>query len=118
MSKYLQYFVYKTIFALIFISSLKKNLFCVLFSLSSVVQEFCRIWRLGISEDDSEYYGQLSTQVMDEYSRQMVEYRATGSYTPSRRFAKIDNKKVWVRVPAGNGLEREITSYETCTFRK
>jgi hypothetical protein len=49
----------------------------------------------------------------------MIEYRATGSFTPNQEFVKLPDVNVWVRKPSKrNGLEQEICVYETLMFPK
>lgn len=49
----------------------------------------------------------------------MIEYRATGSFTPNQEFVKLPEVNVWVRKESKqNDLEKEISGYETLTFPK
>ena len=48
---------------------------------------------------------------------QMIEYRATGRYTPNDAFIKLPDVNVWVRRKEDqNDLEREICTYEKLVF--
>jgi hypothetical protein len=47
----------------------------------------------------------------------MIEYRATGAFTPNEEFIKVPGANVWVREPQKqNALEQEICEYETMVF--
>lgn len=72
-----------------------------------------------MTEEDRNYYNDFAMDAKREYEKQVVEYRATGSFTPSKRFGKLDDVNVWIRYPPfQNGLEREISQYITCLFPK
>lgn len=84
-----------------------------------VMQEISKIWRTGMSDDDRQYYNDFSIQARKEYStRLQIEYRATGSFTPSDQFDILPGTNVWIRKNRleQNGLEREISSYPTVVF--
>ncbi len=84
-----------------------------------VVQEISKLWRLGLTDDERKYYNRFASDARDEYDRQMVEYRATGTFTPIQEFMKLPEVNVWVRKPSKrNGLEQEICQYETMIFPK
>eukprot|EP00534_Pseudo-nitzschia_fraudulenta_P010077 CAMPEP_0201151364 /NCGR_PEP_ID=MMETSP0851-20130426/12302_1 /ASSEMBLY_ACC=CAM_ASM_000631 /TAXON_ID=183588 /ORGANISM="Pseudo-nitzschia fraudulenta, Strain WWA7" /LENGTH=329 /DNA_ID=CAMNT_0047428201 /DNA_START=23 /DNA_END=1012 /DNA_ORIENTATION=- len=85
---------------------------------SKVLQEVAKIWRIGMSSDERDYYLNFATDCKKEYDQQVIEYRATGSYQPSKHFEQLDNSSVWIRKDSPNPLEHEISSYETCQFRK
>jgi hypothetical protein len=62
---------------------------------------------------------QFANDARDEYTKQMIEYRATGGFTPNIEFVKLSDANVWVRKAANrNDLEKEICSYETLVFPK
>ena len=66
-----------------------------------------------------EHTQQFANDARDEYNKQMIEYRATGSFTPNAEFVKLSNANVWVRKETNrNDLEKEICSYETVVFPK
>jgi hypothetical protein len=81
-----------------------------------VVKEIGKIWRFGISEQEREYYNDFAKQVREEYQEQFREYRATGRFTPSKRFKRLG--PLWVRIQPHekNSLEREIDGDETVQF--
>lgn len=83
-----------------------------------VVQEISKIWKLGMSDSEREYYNESAREAREEYQRLHQEYRATGRYQPSRKFEKLKGVGPWVRVAwhEKNGLERELSSYETVSF--
>jgi hypothetical protein len=83
------------------------------------MQEVSKLWRIGLTEDERRYYNQFANDARDEYNRQMIEYRATGSYTPNQEFVKLPEVNVWVRKSSKrNGLEQEICEYDTMIFPK
>ena len=53
-----------------------------------------------------------------EFNQQVIEYRATGSYQPSKHFMRLKNSSVWIRKDRPSPLEQEISSYETIQFPK
>ena len=73
-----------------------------------------------MTEDDRNYYNDFAMDAKREYEHQVIEYRATGSFTPSKEFSKIDDVNVWIRKQKAfqNKLEREISNYDTCLFPK
>jgi hypothetical protein len=73
-----------------------------------------------MNDSDRLYYNDFSVDARKEYLNQQIEYRATGSYTPSKEFTKLDGVNVWVRAAwhEKSGLEREIVGYESVTFPK
>lgn len=83
-----------------------------------VIREIAKIWKYGILEKDREYYNEFAREAREEYQEQHREYRATGKYTPSKTFKRLDGTGPWVRVAAHekNVLEREIESYDTVQF--
>lgn len=83
-----------------------------------VVQEISKIWKLGMTDSEREYYNESAREAREEYQRLHQEYRATGRYQPSRKFEKLKGVGPWVRVAwhEKNGLERELSSYETVSF--
>lgn len=85
---------------------------------SIVVSEISKIWRIGMGEDDRIYYNNFATEARKEYERQVIEYRATGSYTPSQKFCRLEGTNFWVKRHIQNGLEKEISQYPTCQFPK
>jgi HMG (high mobility group) box len=85
---------------------------------TKVVQEISKIWRYGMSEDEREYYNSFAQEAQKEYQRMHCQYRATGKYTPSDRFEKLQGVGPWVRIPwhEKNALERELATYECISF--
>lgn len=70
-----------------------------------------------MSEEERNYYNLFANEAQETYNRQMIEYRATGTFTPNDEFIKVPGANVWVRQPSKqNPLEREICQYETMVF--
>ena len=55
---------------------------------TKVVQEVSKLWRIGLTDDERTYYNQFANDARDEYNRQMIDFRATGSYTPNHEFVQ------------------------------
>ena len=51
-----------------------------------------------------------------EFDQQVIEYRATGSFQPSKHFVRLEESNIWVRKDCPSPLEKEISSYETIKF--
>ena len=85
---------------------------------TEVVKEISKIWKLGMEECDRVYYNEFAREARDEYNQLLQEYRATGRYQQSRKFEKLQGVGPWVRVAwhEKNGLERELSTYETVLF--
>lgn len=72
-----------------------------------------------MNEEERQYYNKFARDARDEYERQMIEFRTTGTFTANQEFVKLPNANVWVRKPSRrNGLEQEISTYETLNFPK
>ena len=82
------------------------------------MQEISKIWRLGMRDEDRKYYNEFAVDVRKEYEKQQIEFRATGSFTPSADFHKLDGVNVWVRSKwhEKNGLEQELAQYDSFQF--
>ena len=96
-------------------------IFCPLSSSFIIVmQEISKIWNRGMSDSDRQYYTEFANDARTEYLNQQIEFRATGSYTPSTEFSKYEGVNVWVRAVwhLKCGLEREIISYASVPFPK
>jgi hypothetical protein len=83
-----------------------------------VMKEISKIWRIGMNDSDRRYYNDFAVDARQEYLKQQIEYRATGGYTPSSDFTKLDGVNVWVRAAwhEKSGLEREIVGYDSVIF--
>lgn len=81
------------------------------------VHEISKIWNSGMSKEDKDYYITFVREAREEYLQQQREYRATGRFTPSTTFTKLEGGP-WVRTAyhEKNALEREISSYESFDF--
>lgn len=85
---------------------------------SKVLKELGKIWRMGMSEDERDYFTKFATDAKKEFDQQVIEYRATGSYQPSKHFVRLENSTVWIRKDNPSPLEKEISAYETIQFPK
>ena len=74
------------------------------------------MWKSKLSEEQREYYQDFATQARKEYQRQVIEYRATGSYTESSHCKPLEGTNIWVRLVQPCELEQEIMGYETVKF--
>jgi hypothetical protein len=83
-----------------------------------VLQEIGKIWRVGMSAEDREYYARFAKDARKEFDHQVIEFRSTGAFQPSKHFAPLDNSNIWIRKDFPNPLETEILSYETIRFPK
>jgi hypothetical protein len=83
-----------------------------------VIKEISNIWKHGMTDDDREYYNEFAREAREEYVKLHQEFRATGRYEPSHRFQKLQGVGSWVRSrwEEKNGLERELSTYETVLF--
>jgi len=83
-----------------------------------VVREISKVWKYGMSNPDREYYNTFCRQLREEYELQHAEYRATGSYKPSKVFERLHGDGPWCRIEhhEKNSLEREISNYPTVKF--
>ena len=83
-----------------------------------VIQEISKIWKLGMTDSDREYYNDFAREAREEYQQLHQEYRATGRYQPSHKFEKLKGVGPWVRIAwhEKNGLERELATYDTVSF--
>jgi len=86
---------------------------------SKVLQEIGKIWRVGMSAEDREYYQCFALDATREYKQQVIQFRATGTYQPSKHFEPLENSNVWIRkdyLENHNPLEKEIRSYKSIHF--
>jgi hypothetical protein len=83
-----------------------------------VVKEISKIWKFGMSDTDRKYYNDFCKETREEYEKQHAEYKATGTFKPSKAFEKLHGDGPWVRITfhEKNALEREISSYESVKF--
>ena len=83
-----------------------------------VVREISKIWKYGMSDADRDYYNIFAKETREEFEKQHAEYRATGSFKPSKVFKRLHGDGPWIRIAyhEKNALEREITGYDTVKF--
>ena len=75
-------------------------------------------WKL-LSNEEQDHYRTIAENVIEEYGVQLLEYQATGRFTPSDRFENLKGKSIWIpkNPEERNALEKEISEYETVNFR-
>lgn len=85
---------------------------------TQVVKEISTMWKASLTQAERDYYNNFADEARDEYKRQDMEYRATGHYTPSETFEKVEGAGLWVRRKwhEKNELERELAGYESHSF--
>lgn len=85
---------------------------------SAVVREMSKVWRIVMSSTDQQYYNDASFAARTEYQQQLMEFRATGTYTPSETFKQLEPTNTWVYkdLSKANPLEQEIQSYKSHDF--
>jgi hypothetical protein len=86
---------------------------------TKMVQEISNMWKASLDDTDREYYHHFYIELKKEYQQQLMEYRATGYYTPSTKYIRNHtNVGLWTHIhPADkNALEMEIATYETIQF--
>jgi len=84
----------------------------------SVVKQISKMWKYGLSSKDRTYYNDFARESREEYQRQHTEFRATGTYSPSAMFERIDGDGPWVKSAyhEKNALERELATYACVKF--
>jgi len=85
---------------------------------TAVVQEISKLWRISLSDEDRDYYNKFAELGRKEYSKMYMEYRATGTFRPSRYYVKLQGVGPWIHCQPEerNSLERELATYETVQF--
>lgn len=83
-----------------------------------VVQEISKSWRIDLNDEERQYYTDFADALRQECKVQNLEFRATGVYTRSERFEKLQGEGPWIHknVDERNALEQEICTYETVIF--
>jgi hypothetical protein len=97
----------------------------------SAIRRIAKMWA-RLSSEEKEHYVSLATDALAEYKSRLVEYRATGSYSPYTTIARLKNKNgieiitdrktgsqgPWVRIPHDrkNELEKELEGYDQVVF--
>jgi hypothetical protein len=80
-----------------------------------VIQEISRLWKLS-DESEHRYYNDLADEIRAEYKTQYLEYRATGTFTPSDSFVRVGNFWTHRRSHEKSRLEKELAGYDTVVF--
>ena len=85
---------------------------------SRVMLEISRMWRLALSDADRKYYNDFADDCRREYRHMQREFRATGHYTASDLFQRVNGTGLWVHrmEHEKNDLEHEIATYDTLVF--
>jgi hypothetical protein len=86
---------------------------------TKMVQEISKMWKVTLTDQDREYYHVFVMNLKKEYHKQLIEYRATGYYTPSSKYVRNNNGiGLWTHIQKQdkNALELEIDTYETVQF--
>jgi hypothetical protein len=78
--------------------------------------EISKMWRKSMSEVEQRYYNDLADKIRNEFKKQHMEFRATGSYTASDNFLRKGHFWTHKRLNERNALEHELDSYETIFF--
>lgn len=83
---------------------------------TAVVQEISKVWRINLSDEDQKYYHEMADYIRTEYKTQYLEYRATGSFTPSDSYKRVGNFWTHRKKHEKNDLELELDTYDTVLF--
>lgn len=85
---------------------------------SRVIAEVSKLWKHALTDEERNYYNNFADEIRSEYKRQLLEYRATGSFTLSDLFERQEGVGLWVHkeVNEKTELELEISQYETLSF--
>lgn len=83
-----------------------------------VMREVSKLWTVVLSDVERTFYTDFCKQMQEEHKLQSLEFRATGSYTPSERFERPNGANLWMhkRPEERNDLECELSTYETLVF--
>ena len=86
---------------------------------TKLVQEISNMWKTSLNDRDREYYHNFYVELKKEYQQQLMEYRATGYYTPSTKYLRNHTSVgLWTHIEMSekNALELEIATYDTVQF--
>jgi hypothetical protein len=83
---------------------------------AEVMPEISKMWRMAMSVIEQKFYNDFTDQIRKEFKKQHMQYRATGSFTPSDTFERKGNFWTHKRAHEKNTLERELDGYETVFF--
>jgi hypothetical protein len=78
------------------------------------VGEISRMWKYDMTDADRVYYVIFAREAKAEYLHQLREFRATGSFRPSKKFEKLlgDGPSVRLAWNLKNDLEKELATYK------
>jgi hypothetical protein len=81
-------------------------------------QEIGKLWRAALTDAERDFYNDLADHLTAEYQSQNLEFRATGTYTPSQRFERLQGVGPWIHKLESerNDLEKELAEYDTVVF--
>ncbi len=85
---------------------------------SRVIAEVSKLWKHALTEEERNYYNHFAEEIRSEYRQQLLEYRATGSFTPSELFERQEGVGLWIhkKVSEKTELELEISQYASLNF--
>jgi hypothetical protein len=83
---------------------------------AEIMPEISKMWRKALSQEEQEYYNDVGDIIRLEFKKQHMEFRATGSFTPSENFERKGSFWTHKKQNERNALEHELDSYETVVF--
>jgi hypothetical protein len=83
---------------------------------AEIMPEISKMWRKAMSQVEQKYYNDVADIIRMEFKKQHMEFRATGSFTPSDNFERKGHFWTHKRQNERNALEHELHSYETVVF--
>ena len=69
-----------------------------------------------MSQEEQKFYNDVADIIRMEFKKQHMEFRATGSFTPSDNFERKGHFWTHKKQNERNALEHELDSYETVVF--
>jgi hypothetical protein len=78
--------------------------------------EISKMWRKALSQEEQTFYNDVAENIRMEFKKQHMEFRATGSFTPSDNFERKGNFWTHRKQNERNALEHELDSYDTVVF--
>jgi hypothetical protein len=83
---------------------------------AEIMPEISKMWRKALSQEEQKFYNDVADNIRLEFKKQHMEFRATGSFTPSENFERKGNFWTHKKQNERNALEHELDSYETVLF--